>query len=160
LVASDPGSLVIARETPTSVSPGVLALLLAGLLVVPALVGLMLGGRMKTRLAPTWACGLENLSPRMQCSATGFSKPIRMIFSSVFRARHEIEIAEESSPWFRPEITFRLRTESVFAKFLYDPLDRLILGVSHSLRRIQTGHIQSYLAYIFLTLIILLLFAR
>ena len=160
LVASDPGSLIISRDTPTSVSPAVLALLLLGLIVVPAVIGLIIGGRSRRRTAPTWACGLPTLTPRMQYSATGFSKPIRMIFSSVFRARHEIEIAEETSPWFRPEITFRLRTESVFARFLYEPLDRLILGASHVLRRIQTGHIQSYLAYIFLALIILLLFAR
>ena len=96
----------------------------------------------------------------MQYTATGFSKPIRMIFSNIFRATHEIEISEETSPYFRPNITFELKTESVFLKYLYEPAYRIIVKSAHVFRKVQTGRVQSYLAYIFLTLILLLLFAR
>jgi hydrogenase-4 component B len=96
----------------------------------------------------------------MQYTATGFSKPIRMIFATIYRARHEIEISEESSPYFQPNITYELKTESVFLKFVYEPAYRLLVRTALSVRRIQTGHIQTYLAYIFITLVLLLLFAR
>jgi hydrogenase-4 component B len=108
----------------------------------------------------TWACGLQKIEPRMQYTATGFSKPIRMIFSNIFRATHEIEISEETSPYFHPDITYELKTESLFLKYLYEPAYRIIIGSARMFRRVQTGHIQTYLAYIFVTLVLLLLFAR
>jgi hydrogenase-4 component B len=108
----------------------------------------------------TWACGLKNIEPRMQYTATGFSKPLRMIFSNIYRATHEIEISQETSPYFRPNIVYELKTESVFLKYMYEPAYNIIIAAARIMRRIQTGHIQSYLAYIFITLVLLLLFAR
>ncbi len=96
----------------------------------------------------------------MQYTATGFSKPIRLIFSNIYRATHEIEISEETSPYFRPNITYELKTESVFLKYFYEPVYAFIIRAARLFRKIQTGKVQSYLAYIFLTLILLLLFAR
>jgi len=96
----------------------------------------------------------------MQYTATGFSKPIRMIFSNIVRARHEIEIENETSPYFRPTIRYELKTESIFHKYLYRPLNSAVLNTAHMLRKLQTGHLQTYLAYIFITLILLLVFAR
>ncbi len=42
----------------------------------------------------------------------------------------------------------------------YEPVYGFILQAARLFRRVQTGRIQSYLAYIFLALILLLLFAR
>ena len=148
------------QSTSTSISPFALAVLLILLTLVPLAAGSLLGGRMRSRIAMTWACGLQKLEPRMQYTATGFSKPIRMIFSTIYRATHEIEISGETSPYFRPQITYELKTESVFLKYLYEPVGAFILNSARLFRRIQTGHIQSYLAYIFITLVLLLLFAR
>ena len=108
----------------------------------------------------TWACGLEKIEPQMQYTATGFSKPIRMIFANIVRARHEIEVENETSPYFRQTIRYELKTESIFHNFLYRPLTRGVLKAAHTLRKLQTGHLQTYLAYIFITLILLLVFAR
>ena len=83
-----------------------------------------------------------------------------MIFSNIYRATHEIEISEETSPYFRASITYELKTESVFLKHFYEPVYHFIVVSAHMVRRIQTGHVQSYLAYIFITLVLLLLFAR
>ncbi len=141
------------------IAPALLALLLMAGLLVPLGAGLMAGKR-RVRRAMTWACGLEKLDPRMQYTATGFSKPIRMIFSNVFHARHEIEVSEDASPYFHPRIRFELRTESLFLKHLYEPVYALVIRSARRLRRIQTGRIQSYLAYIFVVLVLLLLFAR
>ncbi len=132
---------------------GILLLAIAGLAVFGILV---FRGNRKTRIVPTWACGLESLSPRMQYTATGFSKPIRMIFSSVFRPSREIDVSEPMSSYFKPTIRVDLRTEAIFDRRVYKPLMNYILAMLRVFRKIQTGHIQSYLAYIFVTLIILL----
>jgi hydrogenase-4 component B len=92
----------------------------------------------------------------MQYTATGFSKPIRMIFSSVFRPSREIDVSEPMSSYFKTTIKVDLKTEAIFDTQVYQPLLNSFLAMIRVLRRIQTGHIQSYLAYIFVTLIILL----
>jgi hydrogenase-4 component B len=154
------GMMLIPQSNSSSVSPLVLCGLIIAVTLVPIAAGYLLGGRMRRRAVMTWACGLQKIEPRMQYTATGFSKPIRMIFSNIFRATHEIEISDETSPYFRPDITYELKTESLFLKYLYEPAYRIIIGSARIFRRIQTGHIQTYLAYIFLTLVLLLLFAR
>jgi len=159
-VALNGGMLLIPQSTSTSISPPVLTGLLIAITLVPIVGGYLFGGKLRKRIAMTWACGLQKIEPQMQYTATGFSKPIRMIFSNIFRATHEIEISEETSPYFRANITYELKTESVFLRYLYEPVYRFIVSSARMFRRIQTGHIQSYLAYIFITLVLLLLFAR
>jgi hydrogenase-4 component B len=151
--------VVIPESTSTSIAPSVLIALLIALTLIPVAAVLLAGRSARSRLAPTWACGLQRIEPHMQYTATGFSKPIRLIFSTVYRATHEIETSGEASPYFRPDITYELRTESVFLKYLYEPVIRFVVASARLFRRIQTGHIQSYLAYIFITLVLLLLFA-
>jgi hydrogenase-4 component B len=158
--ALNPGTLLIQQGAGTSSSPFSIALLLAGLVLVPIVIAVAVGGRIRRRIAMTWACGLDKIQPQMQYTATGFSKPIRMIFSNIVRARHEIEIENETSPYFRPAIRYELKTESIFHKYLYRPLNNAVLNTAHTLRKLQTGHLQTYLAYIFITLILLLVFAR
>lgn len=154
------GTLTIPRGAGSGVSPMFLMILLGGLIGFPMIAGLALGGRLRKRAAMIWACGIEKVEPRMQYTAAGFSKPIRMIFSNIFRASHEIEISEDTSGFFKPQIRYELKTESIFQKFLYAPARKWTIDTAKILRRIQTGHIQTYLAYIFITLILLLLFAR
>ena len=154
------GMMLIPQSDASSISPLALGGLLIAFTLLPVAAGYLFGGRLRKRVVMTWGCGLEKLGPRMQYTATGFSKPIRMIFSSIYRATHEIEVSEETSPYFRPNISYELRTESVFLKYLYEPAYHVIIGSARMCRRIQTGHIQTYLAYIFLTLVLLLLFAR
>jgi hydrogenase-4 component B len=159
-VALHGGMLLISKSTATSVSPLVLAGLLGITMLLPLGVGAIVGGRLRRRVTMTWACGLQKIEPQMQYTATGFSKPIRIIFSSIYRATHEIEVSEESSPYFHPQVRYELKTESIFLRYLYEPVLRFVLGAVRVFRRIQTGRVQSYLAYIFIVLIILLLFAR
>jgi hydrogenase-4 component B len=154
------GMLLVPQSTSTSISPPVLTGWLIGATLIPIVAGYLFGGKLRKRLAMTWACGLQKIGPHMQYTATGFSKPIRMIFSNIYRATHEIEISEETSPYFRPNITYELKTESVFLKYFYEPVYNFIMSTARVFRRIQTGHIHSYLAYIFITLVLLLLFAR
>ncbi len=154
------GGVILPATGTSSISPAALGALLAAGIALPLGAGVLIAGRMRRRTAMTWACGQPAISPRMQYTATGFSKPIRMIFANIYRATHEIEISEESSPYFRPDISYELRTESVFLKYLYEPAYRFIVGAARVFRRVQTGHLQTYLAYIFITLVLLLLFAR
>ena len=52
---------------------------------------LVLARNTRTRRGPTWDCGQRGLTPQMEYTATGFSKPIRMIFKALFRPRREVQ---------------------------------------------------------------------
>ena len=96
----------------------------------------------------------------MEYTATGFSKPIRLIFRSIYQPRREVEIHTDVSSYVRKRIRYELQIEAPFEKYFYGPLSAFVLKTSGAIRRIQTGSINAYLAYIFLALVILLLFAQ
>jgi hydrogenase-4 component B len=136
-----------------------LALLGLSLLAAPLVLWLLFSTRAKIRRGPTWDCGLRGLTPQMEYTATGFSKPIRMIFKALFRPRREVQREYDFSPYFTTTLRFESHVEEVFQTRIYRPLNRLVLGASRRLRALQAGSIQAYLIYIFITLLLLLLFA-
>jgi hydrogenase-4 component B len=131
----------------------------ASLLLIPAALQLGFGRNSKTRRGPTWDCGQRGLTPRMEYTATGFSKPIRMIFKALFRPRRDVQREYEFSPYFAKTIRFESHVEEVFEQRVYRPARIWILRASRRIRTLQQGSIHYYLLYIFITLLLLLLFA-
>jgi hydrogenase-4 component B len=136
-----------------------LAILGLVLVSVPFILNLLFAWRARTRRVPTWDCGLRGLTPRMEYTATGFSKPIRMIFKALFRPHREVQREYDFSPFFTTNLRFESHVEEVFQTRIYRPLNRRVLGISRRLRALQAGSLQAYLIYIFVTLLLLLLFA-
>ena len=142
-----------------TVSTAGMTLAALGLGVIPLLLWWFLARRARTRIGPTWDCGQRGLTPRMEYTATGFSKPIRMIFKALFRPRREVQREYDFHPYFATNIRFESHVEEIFETRIYRPLNWLVLVVSRRLRALQAGSIQAYLIYIFITLIALLLWA-
>ncbi len=136
-----------------------LALMGLCLLPVPLVLWAFFGRHSKVRIGPTWDCGLRGLTPQMEYTATGFSKPIRMIFKALFRPRREVQREYDYSPYFAKNLRFESHIEEAFVTRLYRPLNRGILRFSRRMRALQAGSIQAYLIYIFVTLLLLLMFA-
>lgn len=124
--------------------------------IVPAL--LMVGWRRRTTYGPSWDCGLPGLTAANQYTATAFSKPLRIIFSALFRPRREIQAEFDVSPYFPTAIHFESEIQPAFEKHFYGPLRTAIMGAAKRMRLIQAGSLHAYLAYIFVTLVLLLLF--
>ena len=81
-----------------------------------------------------------------------------MVFAVLYKPRREIQTVFDVSPYYPREIRFESEIEPTFEKRLYVPLKDLLLRVAIRMRAIQAGSIHAYLAYIFLTLVLLLLF--
>jgi hydrogenase-4 component B len=141
-----------------TVSPLGIGALLVALMAVPLLLWLLWARRTRRSLAPVWDCGLERVTAANEYTATAFSKPIRMIFSALYQPTREIEAEFEVSPYFPKTIWFESEIEPAFEKRLYHPLKEWILAVATRFRAVQAGSIHAYLAYIFVTLILLLIF--
>src|ERR1700757_3830179 len=132
-----------------------------GLLVLIAAATVLVSmgtNRFGRRRGPVWDCGLPGLSEENEYTATAFSKALRMIFSVLYKLRREIQAVFDISRDFPKEIRFESEIEPTFEKRLYAPLQEFIFRVSARMRTIQAGSIHAYLAYIFVTLVLLLLF--
>jgi hydrogenase-4 component B len=141
-----------------TVSTAVIALALVVLGAAPLLLWLVWGRKSARVTGPTWDCGLPGLTAENEYTATAFSKPLRMIFAALFRPRREIQAEFDVSPYYPKAIHFESEIEPTFEARIYEPLREAVLSVSTRMRRLQAGSIHLYLAYIFVTLILLLLF--
>ncbi|HWQ53447.1 MAG TPA: hydrogenase 4 subunit B [Bryobacteraceae bacterium] len=141
-----------------TVSTAGMALAFLALAALPALLWLAWGRHGRRATGPTWDCGLPGLTADNEYTATAFSKALRMIFSALFKPRREIQAEYEVSPYYPTAIRFESEIEPAFEKHFYDPLKLWILAMANRARAVQAGSIQAYLAYIFVTLIGLLLF--
>jgi hydrogenase-4 component B len=129
------------------------------ILSIPAVLLAMIGARrFATKRGPAWDCGLPGLTEENEYTATAFSKALRMIFSVLYQPRREIQTVFDVSPYFPKAIRFESEIEPTFEKRLYVPLKDLLLRFATRMRAIQAGSIHAYLAYIFVTLVLLLLF--
>jgi hydrogenase-4 component B len=155
------GGLVLGNAQEFGGTVSTLGMVLTGvcLLPIPFVLWLFFGRRAHIRIGPTWDCGLRGLTPQMEYTATGFSKPLRMIFKALFRPRREVQREYDYSPYFAKTLRFESHIEEAFVTRIYRPLNRAILRLSRRMRGLQAGSIQAYLIYIFITLILLLMFA-
>lgn len=138
-------------------SPFLLGVVLLVSIVILIVFGSVLGNQV-IRLAPSWDCGLPKLTSKMQYTATGYSKPLRRIFSFLYLPTRRVELEEEGHEALRTARRFESRTTHIFDEWVYRPLAKLMMLASKKAKLIQTGHIQLYLSYMFITLILLLIY--
>ena len=159
VVALDGWALAPVGVEFSSLSSPAIGLGLAGLSLLGLLLVKMFGGLARARYYKTWGCGIT-LTPRMQYTATGFAQPIKRVFGTIYQptVKLETDLLEESR-YFARRRRFELHLEPVFQKYLYDPIVTFFSTLADRLRVIQAGSLHLYLTYIFVTLVVLLLFA-
>ncbi|HEX7767117.1 MAG TPA: hypothetical protein VF443_10410, partial [Nitrospira sp.] len=81
-------------------------------------------------------------------------------FSTIYQptVKLETELLEESR-YFAKRRHFEFHIEPLFEKYLYKPVVAGIYRLADRLRIVQAGSLHLYLAYMFVTLVVLLLFA-
>ncbi|WP_088228340.1 proton-conducting transporter membrane subunit [Desulfosporosinus sp. FKB] len=143
-----------------SISPLAFILALGAIILLALIVIRIVGGKYIERRYGTWDCGFEALNSRMQYSATGFSKPIKIVFRALFRPVRKT-IVEGDSMYHPESIMYSTTVTSIFEDYLYEPLYRALLRFSKRTKfRVQTGSIHNYLLYIFALVLLLMLYNR
>ncbi|OFW32951.1 MAG: hydrogenase 4 subunit B [Candidatus Aquicultor primus] len=139
---------------------------IALIMVVLALIGILaaflvrIRGKRSTIIGPTWDCGIREITPRMQYSATAFSRPLRMVFSGIYQPRSRVDVEDGISPYFPRTITYEASIYPVFERYIYKRIINVLVRLAGKAKMIQAGSINLYLSYIFVTLLILLIFTR
>ena len=91
-------------------------------------------------------------------TATAFANPFKRVFTLLYRPVKELDIE------FHPESRYFVRTIAyynegrlIFEDALYRPLLYLIQALAREARVLQSGNVHSYLAYILVALVALLI---
>ncbi|NLP44401.1 MAG: formate hydrogenlyase [Peptococcaceae bacterium] len=130
------------------------------MIILTLLLLRMFGGKYIERKYGTWDCGYEALTSRMQYSATGFSKPLQIVFKILFRPSRKLSAEGEALCSSEP-IKYTTTFSSIFEDFLYSPAAKAVKSFSKKTAfRIQTGSIHNYLIYILVTVLLLILYNR
>ncbi|MEI7603821.1 MAG: proton-conducting transporter membrane subunit [bacterium] len=132
------------------------------ILLSAVILVILVTGLWKTRIKKylTWDCG-RDVNPRMQYSSVAFSDNIRMTFASFYFPRKSREVEDEKKYKFfhylPNKIFYHDKYLKVYEKYLYHPLSNFILRLGNTVKKVQTGMVNTYLIYILVTLIIILL---
>jgi hydrogenase-4 component B len=113
------------------------------------------------RRVPLWDCGFEKVTNRMQYTATSFAMPLRRIFGYLFNIKEHVrQLPPATHPSFPERLHYHLKVRDRFWGWLYQPVVGASFWISRRIGRMQHGHIQVYLIYSFVTIVVLLIFLR
>lgn len=114
----------------------------------------------KVTLGRTWDCG-TSLTARTEITATSFSRSLVTIFRGILRPTKQTEVAyhDASMRYFIKSQEVKTEIGAPYHKMFYRPIHAILLSVASSARRIHMGNVNVYILYIFITLIILLVWA-
>ena len=144
-----------------SISPFEILIAVFAIVCVALLLTRIIGGKYKSRRYGTWDCGFGTpLNSRMQYTATGFSKPIRIVFRILFRPSRKLSV-EGINPYHPEKMEYKVSTEPVFERYIYNPILYFLKVSSRKIKfRVQTGSVHLYLIYIFIAVLALMLYNR
>ncbi|HEU0191350.1 MAG TPA: proton-conducting transporter membrane subunit [Mycobacterium sp.] len=159
---TDFGSVIRLPGVQGSVAPGLIGVgLIVAIGVAIAMTGLRYRSRPPAIAPPLWACGADDLSSRMQYTATSFAEPLERVFDDVLRPDTDIEVTHHSESQYMVEaVRYRARITDGIETHLYAPLIRAVLTAADLVRRAHTGSVHRYLAFGALGVLLMLVAAR
>jgi hydrogenase-4 component B len=130
----------------------VLALLLA---VSYGVFRLLTRGRSLARGA-VWDGGLRRLWPQITYTATGFSNPVRVVFSAVLQPRTGADSTQAVAQHFRTAIRREYSEIHVIDRWVLQPPIRGLGWLAQIARRMHVGNVNAYAAYVLLAMLLAL----
>ncbi|MDE2290446.1 MAG: hypothetical protein KGL53_00070, partial [Elusimicrobia bacterium] len=126
------------------------------LALVLALAGvrarLLAGG--SVRAGPTWACGYDRPTPRMQYTASSLAEPLTSLFAGALGTRRS---GAAPSGFFPRAASSEEETPDPARERLFEPLFKAVERGLGRLRWLQHGNLQLYVLNIAAALVVLLL---
>jgi hydrogenase-4 component B len=101
-------------------------------------------GRRRAAAAPAWACGQPVTG--LAWTSAGFTKPLRLVLEAVLRPQRAVTRAGRAGVLER--VTYRAAVPHLFDTALYRPTARAALRGAAVARRLQSGSVRTYAAYL------------
>jgi hydrogenase-4 component B len=114
-------------------------------------------GRRTAAPAPVWVCG-QPPDDRLAWTSAAFTKPVLLTLSAVLRPEREVDVVERGGVVW--EVRHRGAVPHLFDGLLYGPAVRLAMAGAAATRRLQSGSLRMYIAYLVGLVTVLLALAR
>jgi len=159
---TDLGAVVRLPGLQGSIAPGAIV---AGVVVAALAAATLARWRQWRRpvpeTLPLWACGADDLTARMQYTATSFAEPLQRVFADVLRPDTDIEVTQTpESHYLADKITYHATIADAIEERCYTPVIQLVAAAAELMRRAHTGSVHLYLAYGALGVLTVLVVAR
>jgi NADH:ubiquinone oxidoreductase subunit 5 (subunit L)/multisubunit Na+/H+ antiporter MnhA subunit len=102
---------------------------------------------------PTWDCGYDAPTARMQYTGSSFVQPLQAVFGVVAR---RVQVLRPPMGYFPTHASYRSETPDLVNERVYRPAVAIVALTSSLLHRFQHGRLHLYLLYILGTLVVLL----
>lgn len=106
------------------------------------------------RREPTWGCGFQAGTARIQYTDAAFSEPLACIFAPIMGLK---TISQPVSGLFANRASLHISAPDRLRSGLFTPLFEMVLRICNACKIIQHGKIHLYILYILLTLVGLLI---
>jgi len=130
---------------------------LLGMLVLGGLIFWLLHPKgQRIRRVHFWSCGNPHVNTRMQYTATSFAQPLRRIFSGIYQPVEHIEIERPDHKLLTRSIRYEVHAQDISWRFIYRPLIALTERIGEWVAKQHQRGVHAYLAYMFVTVLVLL----
>lgn len=140
-----------------TVQPILLGAILLFIIFTTLLLTRWVYGRPMIKVSPTWGCGI-NLDRKMEYTASSYTHFILVFFSQILRPVQAH--SEGHSHYFPKKIQFKIGAKSILDLIIYRPILQGLFWLAGQIKKVQNGNIQTYLLFMFVTLILFLMFAK
>lgn len=106
---------------------------------------------LRARKTSAWACGYRNVSSRMHNTAEGFHQPLKQLFAKWISIERRLPTADDEHSRYQ-----LLHNEKIWTGF-YLPLRKFFIRLFYVTQWFQQGKLTTYLLYIGVTLVVLLI---
>ncbi len=152
--------------TPVSLAPGAALdlpgtgglspALAAGLLLLVPMLWWARGNH-RAASAPAWACG-QPPEPEQRWGSAGFTKPPRLVLEAVLRPDRDLTVTRRDG--LIESVSYSDEIPHLFDTVVYAPVQRGSLRLATLARRLQSGSVRTYAAYLLGLLLSALLLLR
>lgn len=143
----------------SALSPTWLWIVLPALFVVCVIAAVAFSGRnpFRARKVPAWSSASPGVDRAVGYTSFAYANPIRQVLSPLLLTRTELTgtAPEESKPNATP-LTYSVEVVDVVERFVYRPLIGAVLWLVRNAKRLQSGHLDLYIAYMLLAVLAVL----
>lgn len=139
-------------------SPSWMWLAMPALFVTVSIGAVVLsGGRYRrVRRVPAWHSATDGVAGPASYSAFGFGNPLRYVLANLLGTRREVQIldaGEQAAQEGAAHVEYTARVTDPAEAYLYRPAARGLMAIVGAAKRLQSGKLQAYVAYMLIALV-------
>jgi len=115
------------------------------------------GRYLRIRRVPAWHSATSGVRGPSAYTAFGFANPLRHVLGNVLGTRREVYVTRSASEGASTQEETHVETRTIVVEpvetYLYRPLRSAMLGVARMAKRLQSGRLNAYVAYMLFALL-------